>query len=155
LKSVSYIIRLFSSETIDRTKTDHLYSLIKNKLTQEETQITENRIVTLEVEKAIQSLGNNKSPGRDGMTTEFYKAFSDKLIPILMKMYNEITENKNIVIPKAFNEGIIKLVYKNNGDKNNLNNYRPISLLNTDYKIFMKILANRIKPIMPHIINKN
>ena len=66
-----YYQRLFSSETIDRTKTDHLYSLIKNKLTKEETQITENKIVKLEVETALQSLGNNKSPGRDGMTTEF------------------------------------------------------------------------------------
>jgi len=77
------------------------------------------------------------------------------LSPILLMIYSEITERENIVIPMTFYSGIIKLVYNNRGDKNNLNNYRPINLSNTDYKIFMKILANRIKPIMPNIVNNN
>ena len=80
-----YYQRLFSSEPIAGTNTDHLYSLIKNKLTKEETEITNHKIAKLEVETAMQSLGNNKSPGWDGLTPEFYKAFRDKLIPIFAK----------------------------------------------------------------------
>jgi len=69
----SYYSKLFSSEPIDENKTDHLYSLIKNKLTKEETDMTNSKITTLEIEAAINSLGNNKSPGSDGLTLEFLK----------------------------------------------------------------------------------
>ena len=48
--------------------------------------------------------------------------------------------------------GIITLLHKGN-DRKQLNNWRPITLLNTDYKIFSKIIATRLKPLMSSIIH--
>lgn len=51
--------------------------------------------------------------------------------------------------------GLMKLIYKEKGEKTELKNYRPITMLNTDLKILAKILANRLKEIMPKIIKTN
>ena len=48
----------------------------------------------------------------------------------------------------------MKLLYKK-GDNQLLDNWRPISLLNTDFKIFAHVLANRLKPLLPYLINEN
>ena len=50
--------------------------------------------------------------------------------------------------------GIITLLYTN-GDRNDKTNWRPITLLNTDYKIIEKIFANIIKPILESIIHSD
>lgn len=49
----------------------------------------------------------------------------------------------------------MKIVYKKRGDKAALNNFRPITMLNSDFKILAKILANRLKDILPKIIETN
>lgn len=50
-------------------------------------------------------------------------------------------------------KGVITLVPKKDKDKTNLKNWRPISLLNCDYKLVAKVLANRIIDILPKLIN--
>ncbi len=52
-------------------------------------------------------------------------------------------------------KGMVKIIYKRKGDKRDLKNYRPLSMLNTDYKILAKILANRLKIVVPNIITTN
>jgi len=50
---------------------------------------------------------------------------------------------------------MITLIYKKKGKRNNISNYRPISLLNVDYKILARIMANRLKVVLPNIISPN
>ena len=85
----------------------------------------------------------NKSPGEDGLTAEFYKTFQDKLIPILQEVYLNIFLSDSM--PKNMKMGIINLIYKNKGNVEDLKNWRPITLLNVDYKILTKILTERLK----------
>lgn len=49
--------------------------------------------------------------------------------------------------------GVISLIYKKKGDRRSLKNYRPISLLQIDYKILARIMTNRIKNVLPNIIS--
>ena len=95
---------------------------------------------------------NEKSPGSDGLTKEFYIIFWNDLKDILKEMLNNIYLANTL--SESQKEGIIKLLYKKRNVKE-LKNWRPISLLNIDYKILTKILANRVKEILPKIIDQD
>lgn len=103
-----------------------------------------------EITKAIQESQPNKSPASDGLTSEFYKTFADILAPILLKVYRNMEEKE---VSESMATGIITILYKNKGSQLKLENYRPLSLLNTDYKILTKVLANRLKTILGSIIS--
>lgn len=74
-----------------------------------------------------------KSPGTDGYTTEWYKTMQDQLMPTLLKTFNWILENKNT--PPSWREALISVIPKEGKDKLLCANYRPVSLLNNDYKL--------------------
>ena len=93
---------------------------------------------------------NGKSPGVDGIPIEFYKEFLETIILDLQKTFNE-TWFKNKKMPKSWNQAIITLIPIKGNIK--LLKY-PISLLCIDYKILTKILANRLKYILPQIISE-
>ena len=104
-----------------------------------------------EILNAIQQLNNNKSPGLDGLTAEFYKIFRYDIVDNLNEIFNNILLMK--YIPESMTLGVITLIYKNKGEFDNLKNWRPITLCNLDYKILTKILTNRLKQINTNIIN--
>lgn len=68
-------------------------------------------------------------------------------------MYEEIFKNREM--NQRMGMGLIKLIYKRKGERVDLRNYRPITMLNTDLKILAKILANRLREVMPTIIRTN
>ena len=104
-----------------------------------------------EVRTAILDLNKNKSPGEDGLTPEFYLKFCNQIVPYLTELYNNIYFSENLA--HSMKKGIITLIYKNKGNVSELKNWRPISLLNLDYKILTKLLANRLKCITDEILN--
>ncbi|KAL5017683.1 hypothetical protein ScPMuIL_005234, partial [Solemya velum] len=84
---------------------------------------------------------------------EFYKKFWPQLCPILLEIYEEVF--KSGILTNSMKRGVITLIYKNKGDRRNLKNWRPISLLNVDYKIIAKVLANRLKYVLQYIISQD
>ena len=62
------------------------------RLNQEETEIMNNSITSTEIEAAIKNLPKNKRPGPDGFTGEFYQTFREELMPILLKLFQQIAE---------------------------------------------------------------
>ena len=105
-----------------------------------------------EITEAINSQKNNKSPGNDGLSAEFYKHFANELAPILLDVYSSWKELDIMGISSR--TGIISVIYKK-GDKKDTANYRPISLLNLDYKIYTSILKNRMQKTIDKIIGEN
>ena len=95
---------------------------------------------------------NEKSPGVDGIPIEFQKELLETVILDLQKTFNE-TLFTNKKAPKTWNHTIITLIPKKVNTKL-LKYWRPISLLCVDYKILTKILANRLRHILPQIISE-
>ena len=109
-------------------------------------------ITDQELQQAVDDLNKDKSPGIDGLPSEFYKKFW----PILKKIYKAfILYSYDNGFTKTKNTSVTTLVYKDKGDIDRLKNFRPLSLTNTDMKIISKVNTTRLKKVMPTIIHKS
>ena len=102
----------------------------------------------MEIETAIKNFPTNKSPGPDGFTAEFYHKFREELIPILFKLFQKTAEEGKL--PYSFHEATITLIPNPKKDAIKKENYRPISLMNTDAKILANRSQQHIKKIIHH-----
>lgn len=86
---------------------------------------------------ALDKMKSNKSPGSDGFTTEFYKFFWNDLKKFFLKSVNKSIFEKELSYSQR--RGLITLIEKQGKDARYISNWRPITLLNVDYKILAKI----------------
>ena len=99
---------------------------------------------------ALKDMKNNKFPGLDGLPKEFYLQFFEELGPLLCNLYKFCYERGELN-PSA-RRGLISLIPKRNKNAKILSHYRPLTLLSMDYKILSKVMAERIKKVLPSII---
>jgi hypothetical protein len=95
-----------------------------------------------ELKNLIKALPNGKSPGPPGYSYEFIKLIFEICPKAILDIYNTILRTGHM--PKKWCTGSIILLHKAKS-KLDPNNYRPITLMNTHWKIIMKMLDNRIK----------
>ena len=111
--------------------------------------------VTLaELHSALKASARGKKPGSDGLPYEFYTHFWDLLGPELLAVLQDSFQTQHSPsLPASMTQGVITLLYKGKGARSSLDSYRPITLLNSDYKLLAKALATRFGPALQHVID--
>ena len=111
------------------------------------------QLTIIDLQEAIKGMKNNKTPGSDGIPIDFYKVFwtilKEPFYDMMVYTYDEQQ------LHTTAREGILNLIPKSNKDTRLIKNLRPITLLNTDYKIIEKAIANKMIPALTDIIHKD
>lgn len=123
------------------------------KLTQEQSDSVEGEISVGEALSALKKMKNNKSPGGDGYTTEFFKFFWTDIGVFLVRSINFGFRTGQMSLSQR--QGVITCIPKEGKPKKFLKNLRPITLLNTAYKIASACIAERLKSVLPEIIHED
>ena len=110
----------------------------------------EGEITESEFLKSLKSMKNDKSPGNDGLTKEFYETFWKEIKTLFSNSIRKsfLTEE----LSTSQRQAVIKLIDK---DKRLIKNWRRISLLNVDSKLISKSLANKLQDVMPNLVRKS
>ena len=133
-----------------------IYSVLgenENKLSDTESKSLEGEIKYSELGLALKNMKNNKSPGLDGFTVEFYKFFWIDIGQYILRSLNYGYHTGSLSITQK--QGVITCIPKPNKSRMNQKNWRPISLLNVVYKLASAVISNRIKKVLDSIINEN
>ena len=149
-----YYQSLYNSETIDKTALNKLISDYNppGNITQNDQDAMNAPFTIKELERALSKMNNNKSPGMDGLPKEYYTKLWDHIKYDILAYSQELDLLKSL--PEKSTTGIIKLIYKKN-DARYLKNWRPISLLNVDFKLITSMIAQRLSNVLPKLISPN
>ena len=147
---VQYYQNLLSS--VNQQFCDSATDSIQTVIIEEMNSKLSSEFTHLEVKQAINQMAPLKAPGPDGMPPLFYQHYwnliGDDISNTMLHYLNSAT------LPEHLNHTFITLIPK----KKSLEfafEFRSISLCNVLYKIFSKVLANRLKKILPNIITEN
>lgn len=120
------------------------------KLTQTQIEQMEAPVTEKEVKGLFQRLKPGKAPGYDGIGNDVYKAFSDIIAPVFTKVAEEFQRTQHV--PPEILMAVITPFYKEKGAREDLKNWRPITLVTTDYKLLALFLGSRLTPVMDHLV---
>ena len=143
---------LYAQKPSDKEAADHVLGCIRTKISPEQAEVMTRDISVAEVRGAIRRAALGKSPGPDGLPVEFYRSLlqnrrkkgdgTPEVVKRLQGLFNAIQNGGPL--PPEWTDGVLTLLYKNKGDKNELKNYRPLSIMNVDYKLYTEILMRRL-----------
>ena len=120
------------------------------KLTPAQTAQCDAPLSLEELRAALHSSPDNKTPGIDGLPANFYKVFAPQLLPIVLDVFNECIVTG--ILPPSVRKAVIVLLYKK-GNASMLGNYRPLSMLTSDYKLLAKLLSKRLDLVIDVLIH--
>ena len=147
----SFYSSLFTSSPIDNNACASLLSNVSSSLSSEESRSCEGMLTVPECLVALQGMARRKAPGCDGLPMEFYLKFWDVLGPDLVAVLNSCYGSGFLTLSQR--RGVISLSFKK-GDRLDPRNWRPISLLNVDYKLAARVIAGRLLKVI-HLVVAN
>ena len=106
-----------------------------------------------EIINAMQGLHINKTPGKDGLQSEVYRTFVIELATLFNELVHHIFSTETL--HDTASQGILNTIPKPGKDSRRIENLRPITLLNTDYKILEKLVMNRIVKTLDMLIHQD
>ena len=148
---VRFYSNLFSQEVIDPVCKQSCFDSIPSSLSPPLRDSCEGLLTLDELTTSLKSLSLGRSPGSDGLSVEFYLRFWDILGPLLLSVANQCFRDSEL--SDSMKGSVTRLIYKKRGDIKHLKNWRPISLLNVDYKIISKAITTRLSSVMHHIVS--
>ena len=123
------------------------------KLSEEQKLSCEGKITPEECALLLETFQNDKTLGNDGIPIEFYRKFWHLISEPFTKCANECFEKGEM--SRSQKQALITLLEKKGKDRSFLENWRPISLVNVDAKVMSKVIATRLKNVLPQIIHHN
>ena len=145
-----YYMHLYSREDTD-PDVQKTYLKYCKKLKDEDRDVIDQDITVTDLRKALDGMDETSSPGPNGLTVNFYKTFFNDLAPLLELLVKESFEKEGI--SDYLNKAYISLLPKDSGPLTDMKNYRPISLLNVEYKMITKALATKVSTFLGTIVN--
>ena len=119
----------------------------------DELSACEGALTSKECLETLREMGSEKTSGTDGLPVEFYKVFWKDISNTLISALNYAYEIGKLSITQRRGITGIKLIPKKDAEHFFIKNWRPLTLLNSDYKTAAKSIANRLKPFLPNLIN--
>ena len=145
-----FYTELFSHDHIDLRSQCALFSYVISRLSEPEQASCEGPLSLAEASQALCLSNRNKTPGPGGLLVEFYAHFWQKLGEVLVLVFNLAIVQGDLL--SSMKASVTRLVHKKD-DKRNLKNWRPISLLNADYKICSKAISLRLAKVLGSIVD--
>jgi len=157
IEEVRFYKKLYTSSTKNLSEYDKVewynkFFLNEHCTLDDESKIALSEEITEhEVYNILTTFSDNKCPGSDGISKEFYIFFWEDIKNLLLQSFVYSLQTGSLSMDQR--KGIISLIPKKGKDTLILGNWRPLTLLNTDYKILAKLLAYRFKNLLPKIIH--
>ena len=147
-----FYAELYGCDQTDLSKQSFFLNHISTKLSDQQNNNLQVDLSEYEIETAINQMAKGKTPGRDGLSIEFYIYCWSIVKHEVIDMLSELFSTQ--FIKPQIKTGYITLIHIK-GAKNQITNYRPISLLNYDLKIFSKCITNRLKPLIADLAHEH
>ena len=153
-ETAKYYENLYTSK--DRNLWDidldtHMLNTTIPKLEQQDANNLEGMLTIEEAGQTLKHMKNNKSPGTSGFLADFFKVFWKDLGHFVERAINYGYRQEELSITQK--QGLIICTRKENKNRHFLKNWRPITLLNTVYKIASGSITNRVKKVMNKLIS--
>ena len=135
--------------TVKKTA-DHFLEALTERLAPDMVEYLQKGWTGEEFLEVIKDATKLSAPGLDGLPWEFYSVFWETIARDFMEMIDSCLKQGHL--PTSFLQGAISLLHKKD-DKEEMKNWRPITLINVDCKIYAKVLTNRMKKVLAAIIH--
>ncbi|CDH61037.1 hypothetical protein RO3G_01611 [Lichtheimia corymbifera JMRC:FSU:9682] len=145
---------LYSPDDIHMADVDQLLSNIPStaRLSESDARDMIDQVSRLDLLDLIKRTPLDRSPGLDGLPFEVYRHLIPRSRDFCSLLHIVINQALHGFFPSSWFDTRMVLLYKK-GDPELLANWRPLSLINTDAKLFTKLIANRINHVLPRLIN--
>ena len=127
-------------------------SLVFSRLEDNEAAGLEASFIEEEVLSALSALNGDKAPEPEGFSTTFWQFSWDIVKNDIMELFKDFHQQGRFV--KSLNSTFLVLILKKEGVED-LKDFKPISLVGSLYKLIAKVLANRLKKVMNHLVNSS
>jgi len=146
---VSFYSTLFTACDTVHSVQNSLLDELSSSLSSAQVTYCEGHILVSEAFAALSGMAKSKSPGSDGFPAEFYLAFWDVLGSDLVEVLHASLDSG--ILPLSQRSALISVIFKN-GSRLEHKNWRPISLLNVDYKLCARVLAGRLLKVIHQVV---